>query len=290
MSTTDDLAAKANSLREEVRHLFGLRWDNFVEWVIIAWSSAWLWTSWAVSNAFVFPMNGPIEWIAEVLRLLDVPSPSWLLSIPRWLTEPDRSWLLWVFIVGAAVFATLSVRSHRHTGLRVMALVCMILALEVDGSAWPILWSGLWALIPFGIALVLGALPDSRNSEQRLSSFFLPQGVAEHYFVRVLGIFAMTVVAPGVLFAALVTSYRTVVPYEPSRELARLVAYELEERADSLADVDAFTALSALVAAVSANSSSNSSRHVAGTFHFHMKRQRESRRLAERAGRANRFG
>jgi hypothetical protein len=271
---TDDIVGAANSWRAEVRQLFGLRWDNFVEWVIVFWASAWLWSSWAVSNALVFPKEGPIEWVADLLHRLAVEPPHWLLEIPRWLTTPDRSWLLWVFQIGAAIFATLAVRSYRHSGLRIMALINLLLAFEVNRSALPLLWVALFALIPPGVALIASVVTDSRSIEDRHRGFFYPKGIIKRYLTRILGLFLFPAIAPGVVFLALVNAYKTVPPYEPSSDLASRVAIELHDRPKSLAEVDALTALSALVSAVSASQSLSSSQNVAGIFDYHVKQRR----------------
>jgi hypothetical protein len=275
VDTTDDIVGAANSWRAEVRQLFGLRWDNFVEWVIVFWASAWLWSSWAVSNALVFPKEGPIEWVGDILHRLAVEPPHWLLEIPRWLTTPDRSWLLWVFQIGAAIFATLAVRSYRHSGLRIMALICLRFAFEVNRSVLPLLWVTLFALIPPGAALIASVVaPDSRGIEDEGRSFFYPKGIVERYLPRVLGLFLFPVIAPGVVFVELVNAYKTVPLYHPSSNLASRVAMELQDRPKSLAEVDALTALSALVSAVSASQSLSMSQKVADIFDYHVKQRR----------------
>ena len=282
-----DITDHTKSLREEVQHLFGLRWDSFVEWTMIAWLSLWFWTSCLVTSEFTLPSVGPIEWIAEVLRALAVDPPEWLLAIPGWLTDPQRAWLLHVFVISAVAAATLAVRSYRHTGLRVLALACAALAYEVDASASPIAQILLLAAVPAAVAILISFLPDRREREDRMTSFFHGAGVSERYIMRVFGLFVAPVVAPFLLLVALVTSYRTEVAYQPSYDLARAAASGLESAGGStkLADADALAVVSAIVAAITANSTQLESRWTASTFNYEWKERRAAEAARRRAQR-----
>ncbi|WP_022889492.1 hypothetical protein [Agromyces italicus] len=287
-----DIGEQAKSLREEVQHLFGLRWDSFIEWTLIGWLSLWLWTSWLVSNSLTLPTVGPIEWIADVLRALDVEPAAWLLGIPAWLTAPDRAWLLQIFVIAAAAAATLAARSYRHSGLRVLSLACAVLAYEVDASASPVLQIMLFSAIPLVVALLVSFLPDQREWDDHTSPFYHREGMFWKYVTRVLALFFAPAFAPVLLFAALVTSYRTEPLYEPASDLAFTAASELDAHGaeQKLADADALAVVSALVAAITAGSTHRESRRAASTFNYRWKQRREARAARERDERRRRFG
>lgn len=266
---TNEVTSNAKAWREEVHQLFGLGWDRFVEWSLVAWLSAWIWTAWAVSNAIVFPTSGPISWIAEVVTALGAEPADWLVGIPAWLTDPRRSVLLPIAVVGAAVCATLSVRGYSLTGLRVLALAFAVVAVEIDGTVAPLLWIVLVAAIPFAVAFGLGFRPQDHGYDDREWSFFYPLGAIRNYLVRVLGLFAMPIAAPGLLAFALVTSYRIDREYRPAESLAAVVARELDmasEKEKTLTGGDPLLVASALVAAITSTSASAGSQRVAATF------------------------
>lgn len=290
MGVTEDAGAKAHTLREEVNQLFGLRWDNLVEWVIIVWASAWLYSSWAVNNSIVFPQEGPIEWIASVLRLLDVQPPAWLAGIPHWLTDPSRGWLLGTFMALSAVFTTLAVRHYDRAGLRFIALVAMMLALEVSEDAWPLIGTALLAAVPAAIAFVWGFVHNAQaGSDKDRSSYYFPPAVIRMFIEGALGIYAMPIAAPFVLAYSLVDSYRTKLPYEPSRDLARLAIRELHDQPQKLADADTFTVVSALAAVLTAGPSTRTSRNIAGTAHYYLEQRHDARVRAARREQDRRY-
>lgn len=276
---TSDITDNTKGWREEVRHLLGLSWDRFVEWTVIAWLSAWIWTAWAVSNAVVFPASGPITWLAEVVRLLGGEPASWLTAIPVWLTEPQRSVLLPISVVASASFATLSVRSYRLTGLRVLALIAAVVAVEIHGSALPLIWVVLVAAVPFGVAFGLGFLPNSDELDPREWSRHYPPGALQRFVMRVVGLYAMPVAAPVLLFPALVSSYRVERKYVPSEALAEAAARELGKESSGErphASADPIAMASSIVAAITATSATASSREVAAAFDHHIREGRQS--------------
>lgn len=281
-----DIADNAKAWRTEIRHLFGLSWDRFIEWVIIAWLSAWIWTAWTVSNAIVFPTSGPITWISEVIRAFGVQPARWLLDVPIWLTDPQRGMLLPIGVIASAVLATLSLHSYDLTGLRVLALACALVAVEIHRSMLPMLWIVLLAAIPFLAALGFSFLPQDRDHDvdEREWSAFTPEVSVRFYLARVLGLFVMPLAAPVFLLFAVVNSYRVEREYRPADDLASVAAQELVrevEQGKRLSTSDPLTVTSALVAAITSISPTTNSRRVAAAFDYRIR----ERRYARNAGR-----
>ncbi|QJU52685.1 hypothetical protein SCB71_04885 [Herbiconiux sp. KACC 21604] len=285
MAVDDEVVAKAHSWREEVDQLFGLRWDTLVEWVVITWVSVWLYSSWVAHPDAAFPSEGPIEWTAGLFRALSIDPPGWLTGVTPWLTDASRSWLLGLSVVLSAVFVTLSVKRRNRVGLRFLALVMLVIALEIGDSIWPVFLILALAAVPAICAAVAGVVENLRADDRRddlHDGFFLPSIVLRQYVEGVLLLFAMPVLAPFILLYRLVTSYRVELPYDPSAELARLVAEELEEGSRSVQKTDALLAVSALAAIQTAGSSPRSSRDIASMLHHRVRDRRELRQRLER--------
>lgn len=275
---SNEVPNTAKAWREEVDHLFGISWDRFIEWVLIGWLSAWIWTAWIVSNAFIVPRSGPITWIADVIRSFGGEPAAWLVAIPTWLMDPARAALLPITVVLSAVAATLSLRSHKLTGLRVLALAAACVAVEVEGSMWPLLWIVLIAAIPAAAAFVAGLLPTERDHDEREWAFFYSKGTVEMFLARVVGLFVMPVVAPLVLLAALLFSYRLEREYRPADALGTVTARELNRASNegkTVATSDPLLTVAAIVAAITSTSELPNSRAVAATFDFHVRHRRE---------------
>lgn len=274
---TSEITDGSKAWREEVKHLFGLSWDRFVEWAIIVWLAAWIWTAWAVSNALVFPSSGPITWIAEVVTAFGETPATWLTDFPVWLADPNRAALLPISAVGAACFATLSVRSYRYTGLRVLALVCAVIAVQIEGSVLPLIWIVTISAVPFAVALGFGFLGDNKIHDEREWSIHYPPLAIRSFVLRVVGLFAMPVAAPILLLPALIGSYRWKHEYQPSEALATVAVREWEA-ARGGADDGSSGALhtAALLAGVTSTTSTARSQQAAAVFDDHLRdRQRQ---------------
>lgn len=280
-----EVTDRSKAIREEVRHLFGISWDRFIEWTIIVWLSAWIWTAWTVSEAVVFPASGPIEWIADVIGAFGGTAPDWLLGIPEWLTDPKRAMLLPIAVMVAAVVATFALRSYALTGLRVLALVAAVVAVEIEGSMWPLAWIVLVAAVPCVIAIVIGFLPDRHDAlgdESRWESFYYPAGAVERFALRVVGLFLVPVVVPIFLIPALVVNYRIDREYRPAEELARRAAASLSTSRGGAEESDGLAAVGAVVAAITAGSSSRTSAVVASSFNYQLRERERERRAKAR--------
>lgn len=280
---SNEVPNAAKAWREEVDHLFGIPWDRFIEWVLIGWLSAWVWTAWMVSNAFIFPRSGPISWIADVVRSLGGEPAAWLLAIPVWLTDSHRSVLLPISIVVSSIVVTLSLRSYKLTGLRVLALATATVAVEIDGSMLPLVWICAIAAGPAVVALLLGLRPADRERDE--DGFFYAEGAVRWYIMRVMGLYAMPIAAPFLLGFVLVFSYRVERLYRPSEELARSAARHLaseSRQGKSLATADPLTVVSALVAAVTAATVSPSGQAVAASLNYQFDERQAERDSAGR--------
>lgn len=139
------------TFREEFSALLGLRWDSFIEWAVITWLSGWFWVT-AFESAFS-NMNkfhawsatphedyGPITGLSVFLEKLSLHSPRWLTSFLNWLHDPAHDWVYFIFIIISLITCVTSMRSYKHTGLRVLALLSIAIACEMDGSLLPVLW------------------------------------------------------------------------------------------------------------------------------------------------------
>lgn len=254
--------------REEIHHLLGLSWDRFIEWTVITWLSAWIWTAWIVSSAFIVPDSGPVTWIADVITAFGGSAPAWLLGIPVWLLDPHRAALLPICLIASAVLATLSLRSFTLTGLRVLALAAAAVAVEIHGSILPLFWIVAIASAPCIVSIVASFVPrdDNARFDDREWSFFYAKGSLVMFAFRILGLYGMPVAAPFVLANGLVSSYRIERVYNPAESLGRAAARELagaSKNNKSVAESDPLVVLSALVSAVSAAFPTPSSQNVA---------------------------
>lgn len=270
----------STALREEVRHLLGLSWDRFLEWTIITWLSAWIWTAWSVSNAVVVPDSGPIAWIADVITAFGGKPPTWLSDIPVWLTDTHRAALLPICVVASAILVTLSLRSYRLTGLRVLALGSAAVAVEIDGSVLPLLWIVAVAAVPCAASIVASFLPGDNDGllDDREWGFFHIRSSIVLFVLRVVGLYLMPLVAPGVLAAALVFSYRVESRYQPAQSLGRASAGELAAASSeqkTVAESDPLVLMSAIVSAISSTLPEGKDQGVAAAFDSELRKRRK---------------
>lgn len=168
----ENAAEKSKSIREEVKELFGLSWDRFVEWLVIAWLALWWWGGLAENNGL--PRKLPLEWTRAVLESLTLAVPEWFSDIPAWLSDPSRSWLAPGFILLAVACQTCSLRRFQNTGLRVVALLALVTAVEAQQQYWPLLQFVWVAAIPAAIAVARGFMPDQRKVDPNTESFSTP--------------------------------------------------------------------------------------------------------------------
>ncbi|MFJ4170928.1 hypothetical protein ACIPY3_15570 [Paenarthrobacter sp. NPDC089714] len=249
---TENAAEKSKSIREEVKELFGLSWDRFVEWVVIAWLSLWSWGGLAESNGYM-PKQLPLEWTRTGLESLSVAVPTWFSDIPVWLSSPSRSWLAIGFILLAVASQTCSLRRFQNTGLRVVALLALVAAIEAQQQYWP-LFHFIWiAAIPAAIAVARGFMPDQRKVDPLTESFYYHGGVVSKFVGSVLSLLVLPVLAPFVLIGSLVSSYKVEVTREPAVEALQQVTWELHNKGTALKDLDALTFLSALLPVLALN-------------------------------------
>ncbi|WDH78808.1 hypothetical protein PTQ19_15065 [Microbacterium esteraromaticum] len=279
----NEAAVASKAWREEVHHLLGLSWDRFVEWMVIAWLAAWLWTAWVVSNAMILPESGPITWFADVIKAFGGEPAAWLVAIPEWLTDPNRAPLLPICVIASAVLSTLSLRSFRLTGLRVLALLSAAIAVEIHGTMLPLVWIALAAAVPFAVSVLLSVLPrdDADMGDEREWSFFYAKGSMYMFGFRVLALYLMPVAAPILLAIALVFSYRIEREYSPSESLGRESARALaaaSKKGETVATCDPLVTSSAIVAALTAATPTVTGQRVAASFD-HQLRSRNQRPL-----------
>lgn len=249
---TENAAEKSKSIREEVKELFGLSWDRFVEWVVIAWLALWWWGGLAESNGFM-PTKLPLEWTRTGLESLSIAVPEWFSDIPIWLSHPSRSWLALGFILLAVACQTCSLRRFQNTGLRVVALLALVAAIEAQQQYWPLLHFIWVAAIPAAIAVARGFMPDQRKVDPLSESFYYPGGAVNKFVGSVLSLLVLPVLAPFVLIGSLVSSYKVEVTREPAVEALQRVTRELCRNGTALKDLDALTFLSALLPVLALN-------------------------------------
>lgn len=248
----EDAAGKSKSIREEVKELFGLSWDRFVEWVIIVWLALWWWSALAHGKEYM-PTRLPLEWTRTLLESLSIAVPDWFSGIPTWLSDPSRGWLAPGFILLAVACQTCALRRYQNTGLRVAALLALVTAVEAQQQYWPLLHFVWVAAIPATIAVARGFMPDQRKVNPRAEGFYYAAGTVNKFVGSVLSVLFLPVVAPFVLFGSLITSYKVEVIPEPAVEALQRVTRELRRNDTALKDLDALTFLAALLPVLTLN-------------------------------------
>lgn len=275
MGATDEVG-KAATWREEVRQLFGLRWDTLVDWTVRVWLATWFWTAQVGRDSFAYPSSGPISWLIDVLRGVPIDPPGWLIAIPSWLASSEHAWSS-VSLAGlSAAFATLASSDYRRAGLRFLAFVAMLMALEARGDPWPLLWAALLAAAPAALALIFSGFP-SLNIRSGNESYYDASRIVAQLRANVIGLYAAPVGAPLYLVYLLVAAYRTELDRDPRAESVQRVAAELQENPKRLADADALTVLTALGAILTSQGDARSSRSVMWTLKFSSDELRRSR-------------
>lgn len=236
------------NLRKELSALFGIRWDKFIEWAVIAWLSAWFWTSawyWFIGphgelsetvKYASIPANqrfvGPGSGIEKFMLGIEISPADWLIGFLTWLQGLQGSahnLIYWITLLAAVLASVTSVRSYKHTGLRVLALFCTAVACEVQGSFSPILWVLLIAFVPTVVACLLDLIDrsrkESKNSEYQT---YYTGTIITKFLTRIMFLFLEIPLAPLLVFILLVTSFRTNSPRFTAEEIVREVGMELK--------------------------------------------------------------
>jgi len=250
----------------------GLRWETAVEWIVIAWMSAWLWSF--LLQGLRTP-SGPLTWSADAIESAGLGTPHWLVDTSDWIASPDRSWPYWVLVAAAVIAATASI--GQRTGSRVAALVAMALALEAKTSWWT---CALVVLGVLGLAMVAWIRAWTKGPVDRYQVEIL-------FSRQVVPLLVAPVIAPVLMLHTLLGVYSRKEPYEPSialaEEAARAPRGSNGDGAETLSWVDTM----ALVAAITSANNPWMARQVASHFHFKMKQQREAAEVSARAKRAS---
>ena len=295
---SESSAGFAKSLREEINALLGIRWDSLVEWVVIAWLSAWTWAAifsdqgplpgWGPSSG---EGHGPLTGIGLFLENLDASSPGWFSAVMGWLHDPAHNWVYYVFLLTAVTTSVTAARNSRHTGLRVLALLSTAIACEMNGSLWPVAWVLLLAAVPAlwacGIDWV-GRKSDEGDGDR----YYFAPGILMRFLTRIAFLFLLPLAAPFLLLGQLVVSFRTDLPYSPAKEISNEVITVLTARgADGPSALDPLTEAASSAAISLAGNQSREAREVLISYHFALKRRREAegarkRREAKPAGRS----
>lgn len=281
---SDEKAPDAKTMREEINALFGVRWDTFVEWVVIAWLSIWFWTSRPKEHrtgSFLEWTNGPLAAVEKFLRSLDIGPPAWLTGTADWLIDAPRERLSTVLVVIAVVSCVTAVRNYRYSGLRTLALLAVALVCEVQGSFWPVLWVLLLAAIPAAWAWTL-AFADGRRKVSQFSEdeYYFGERIVLIYFRRIVLLFLVPLFAPILLAGQLVVSFRTNVPYNAVKELNHEVIDALESHGtDRAEDLDALTGAAASAALQLAGNRSREAHLIAEAYRSTLKRRREAEQV-----------
>lgn len=270
-NTSGEIVGAGKSLRHEVSELFGLRWEAAVEWVAIAWMSAWLW-SFVLQGRWMPP--GPLTWSADAIEAAGFGTPHWLVDTSEWLVSPDRSWIYWVLVAATVMASTASI--GRRTGFRVTAVIAMALALEVETS-----WRTC-TLIGFGVSAL--AMVAWIRVWQR--------GPVDRYWVQlvfsrqVVPLLVAPVIAPVLVLHALLGAYSRDDGDEPSIALAEEAVRAPRGSMGDGAGILPWADTMALVAAITSAHNPWIASRVASHFHFKLKQQREFAELSARNKRA----
>lgn len=275
------------TLRAEVTALFGIRWDSFVEWTVITWLSAWFWAP-AFTGGFseVSPLErlaedgrfvGPVSGIESFLEGIGVGSPAWFTGFLTWLHAPDHSWIYWVALLVSVLTCVTSARSYKHTGLRVLALLSAAVACEVHGDLWPVLWVLVIAGVPALLACSLDWI-DQRREKSRYGEhqYYFAEGILIKFLTGIVFLFLKIPVAPIVILAQLVVSFRTEIPRYAGDEITQEVGRSLEAAsAEGAAGVDELTQAASSAALSLAGNQSTEARKILGQYAYLLRARRE---------------
>lgn len=215
----EPISTMANSIRQDFKALFGFRWDALVEWILISWLSLWLWMS-MFRNKDLKGTYGPLDGLRGFLEDLGFASHNWLDQTISWASDPEHVWFSRWLVAVAVVAAVTTVRSYRLTGLRIVALFSVALAVQMQQSFWPIFWTLFWAAIPTGLALLKGFRDDhSQSGVKDREPYFSVRSVLYDFCAKIVLLFVMPLIAPLIVVAILIYSFEKHPPYNPIEEL-----------------------------------------------------------------------
>jgi hypothetical protein len=229
------------NLRVELGELFGIRWDSFVEWTVIAWLSAWFWVvalSWELTHGDLFPgrasdepFRGPIAAGRDFMLQIAIDPPDWLELLLGWLRDPGHAWIYWVALFVSVICCVTAARSYDHTGLRVLSMIAAAIACEINGSIKPAAWVILIAAAPALIACAIFFIGQIRGvSKYGRSSYYYAGHVLIKFTTGIVLMFVRIPLAPFFLAWQLVISFRTEIPKyaaaEISKDVTRLIEAE----------------------------------------------------------------
>jgi len=251
---TGTVTSAAKSFRHEVYELFGVRWETAIEWVVITYLSTWFWWSILASRGSV---PGPLTWGADAIHSAGFGTQHWLVDTATWLVSPDRTWVYTVLVIAVAMAATASI--GQRTGFRVVALVALTLALEINPTLVTAKWVLLGVSVLAAMAVVLSVVSDEA-----------PRRVFAVFISEVLILPAAPVFAPVVVLFMLATRYDTATLYEPSLLLAASVDEAIRTAEKASTEVPPICLTMALVAAITSANDPRAARKVAARFHSMM--------------------
>lgn len=218
----------AQTFREEINALFGLRWDTLVEWIVISWLSIWLWMGLHETQSLQWSY-GPLTGLDGFLESVSLDSPNWVETVRIWITDPDHSWLANTFVAIAVAASVAAIRSHKLSGLRTVALLSATIACEMNQSFFSIVWILIWAAVPAAIACLIGLIDDLRQSDKFDSyAFYHPPTILTDYLTNVVFLFLLPLVAPFLLAVQLIASFQTKLNYDPVDKLHQKATFLLE--------------------------------------------------------------
>lgn len=291
----DTAAQFTKTIREEIGALFGVRWDSFLEWIIIAWLSAWFWLQPVAALAQnESPLkslasdaegnSGPVSGIGRFIHFVDMPIPDWLSEFVDWLHDPLNNWICIATTVLAVAACVTAVRSYRHTGLRVIALTSTAIACEVNGDLAPVTWILLLSAIPATWACSLDWI-DQRRAKSKFSedSYYFAQGILIKFISRIIFLFAQIPAAPALIIVQLVVSFRTDLSYSPAVELNREIMKVLKTQSErDKARLDALTQRASSAVDSLTGNQSRDAQEILRDYHHALKLRRETMESANR--------
>lgn len=292
---TDTVTQFTKTLREEIGALFGVRWDSVLEWIIIAWLSAWFWLQ---SVAALAPKesplkrlasdadgnSGPVSGIGRFIQFVDISIPGWLSGFVDWLHEPLNNWICVAATLLAVATCVTAVRSYRHTGLRVIALTSAAIACEINGNLAPVTWILFLSAIPTIWACSLDWI-DQRREESKFSedSYYFAQGILTKFISRIIFLFIQVPAAPALIIMQLIVSFRTDLRYSPSVELNREILKVLKTQSErDETRLDALTQRASSAVDSLTGSQSPDAQEILRDYHRALQQRREAMESAER--------
>ncbi|BDZ49584.1 hypothetical protein GCM10025867_18250 [Frondihabitans sucicola] len=206
----DNEAPKAGDILKTIHTMFGVSWDRVFQWVVVGCASAWFWIAVVLPSWHSEPRSvaRPFSWFVDIAKDLAIPIPGWAHSGIAWFDSPERGWLSVVLASIAALCATCLVTSKASSGLVVLAVSSELAAIQITGDLRPVLWTFLFACIPFVGACVVALLQSARViNDDTLRSHFFIHFIVSDFLVAGMSIIWQPVLAPFLGFFGLVSVF-----------------------------------------------------------------------------------